>query len=125
MAGKFKVGDLVRHKQTRELVFVVEFELVNAEGGDSPSLYQCSQSMFIGYERHRYHEHDLIGAGEVRDIERPGPFKLATIILHDMLDMAKHGGMRDKRAAVLYEEFIDHWNALEGENENPDVMKTM
>jgi len=48
MAGKFKVGDLVRHKQTRELVFVVEFELVNAEGGDSPSLYQCSHQCSSG-----------------------------------------------------------------------------
>jgi hypothetical protein len=125
--GKFKLGDLVRHKKSNELVFVIEFELLNAEGADSPSLYECSQTMSIGYERHTYHENDLIAAGEVKDIEKPGPFKWPTIILRDLLDMAKNGGMRDKRGAALYEEFIDHWNALDEKDgkETDAIMASM
>ena len=40
MAGRFKVGDLVRHKRCDGLVFVVEFELVSADSHDASSLYR-------------------------------------------------------------------------------------
>ena len=52
MARKSNVGDLVRHKKSKELVFLVEFELLNAEGGDSPSLYQCSENFDGSAARH-------------------------------------------------------------------------
>ena len=112
MARKFQVGDLVRHKQTKELVFVVEFELLSADGDEKPSLYRCSQPIHIGYERQTYHENDLVPAGEVGEIDRPSALKWSTIALHEMLEFAKYGGMREKRAGELHEEFVDHWNAV-------------
>ena len=58
-------------------------------------------------------------------MDKPGPFKWSTAILHGMLDMAKCGAMREKRAAELYEEFVDHWNVVDEENDGREAMRAM
>lgn len=125
MAGRFKIGDLVRHQKSETLVFLVEFELLSGHDAGAASLYRCSETTLIGYERHTYHEDDLLPAGDVKPIERPGAFKRSTSVLYDMLVMAKHGGMREKRAAELYDELVDHWNALDEEKDRSEAMGAM
>jgi hypothetical protein len=125
MVGQFKIGELVRHKQSEMLVFLVEAQLGSVDGADRASLYRCSETKLIGYERQIYREEDLVPAGDVTANEKAGALKLATTVLYEMLEMAKNGGMRGKRAAELYEEFVDHWNALDEEKDQGEPMEAM
>jgi hypothetical protein len=72
-------------------------------------LYQCSVAHRYEFEWHNYVGSDLRKAGDVPDDERPDAMDRAAMVLKRLLEIAQAGGMRQKRAELLFEEFCDHW----------------
>jgi hypothetical protein len=114
---RFAVGDLVDHKDAGDSVFVVESWLEPADGDRAP-LYQCSLSRSCEFAWHNYIGSDLRKAETVSDEQRPDTIKRAAMILNRLLESTQDGGMRQKRAEQLFEEFCDHWL----HNDDPDKM---
>lgn len=116
----FAVGDLVKHKDSEDMVFVVEGWLEPADE-DADRLYQCSIAHRYEFEWHNCIGSDLKKAAGVSDDERPDAKDRAAIVLKRLLEIAQAGGMRQKRAELLFEEFSDHWL----QDDDPDKMEVL